>query len=85
MNEVGSGLMIKDTLQGVPVDISASLIMNLVSDSVTCGCPAVLTHEQLFGFGADNYYRDVLILFAFIVGFAVMVIFVVWFKVRERR
>lgn len=31
VNEVGSGLMIKDTLQGVPVDVSASLIMQLVS------------------------------------------------------
>lgn len=30
VNEVGSGLMIQDTLQGVPVNISASLIMNLV-------------------------------------------------------
>ena len=30
VNEVGSGLMIEDTLQGVPVDVSASLIMNLV-------------------------------------------------------
>lgn len=30
VNEVDSGLMIKDTLQGVPVDISATLIMNLV-------------------------------------------------------
>ena len=30
VNEVGSGLMIEDTLQGVPVSISASLIMNLV-------------------------------------------------------
>ena len=32
VNEVGSGLMIQDTLEGVPVDVSASLIMNLVSD-----------------------------------------------------
>jgi len=31
VNEVGSGLMIKDTLQGVPIDVSASLIMTLVS------------------------------------------------------
>ena len=31
VNEVGSGLMIKDTLQGVPVDVSAVLIMQLVS------------------------------------------------------
>ncbi|KAF8531632.1 ABC-2 type transporter-domain-containing protein [Gautieria morchelliformis] len=68
VNEVGSGLMIEDTLQGVPVSISASLIMDL-----------------LFGFGANSYYRDVLVLFAFIAGFGLMVIFVVWFKVRERR
>jgi hypothetical protein len=30
VNEVGSGLMIQDTLSGVPVDVSAALIMNLV-------------------------------------------------------
>jgi hypothetical protein len=30
VNEVGSGLMIQDTLEGVPVNVSASLIMNLV-------------------------------------------------------
>jgi hypothetical protein len=30
VNEVGSGLMIEDSLQGVPVNVSASLIMNLV-------------------------------------------------------
>ncbi|TFK34870.1 hypothetical protein BDQ12DRAFT_635810 [Crucibulum laeve] len=68
VNEVSSGLMIQDTLQGVPVSISASLIMNL-----------------LFGFGLNNYYRDVLVLFGFIAGFGLGVIGVVWFKVRERR
>ncbi|KAE9395118.1 ABC transporter [Gymnopus androsaceus JB14] len=68
VNEVGSGLMIQDTLQGVPVDVSASLIMNL-----------------LFGFGENNYYRDVLVLFAFIAGFGLSVIGIVWLKVRERR
>ena len=31
VNEVGSGLMIVDTLEGVPVSISASLLMNVVS------------------------------------------------------
>ena len=31
VNEVGSGLQIQDTLEGVPVDVSASLIMTLVS------------------------------------------------------
>lgn len=30
VNEVNSGLQIKDVLQGVPVDVSASLIMHLV-------------------------------------------------------
>ncbi|KAJ6546878.1 hypothetical protein B0H19DRAFT_1211643 [Mycena capillaripes] len=68
VNEVGSGLMIQDSLQGVPVDVSASLIMNL-----------------LFGFGANNYYRDVLVLFAFIAGFGLGVIGIVWLRVRERR
>ncbi len=39
VNEVGSGLMIEDTLQGVPVSISASLIMNLVrATSFLCFC-----------------------------------------------
>ncbi len=32
VNEVGSGLMIEDSLEGVPVNVSATLIMNLVSD-----------------------------------------------------
>lgn len=31
VNEVGSGLTIQDTLEGVPVNVSAELIMNLVS------------------------------------------------------
>ncbi|KAI0692220.1 hypothetical protein BC835DRAFT_1508901 [Cytidiella melzeri] len=68
VNEVGSGLMIQDSLEGVPVNVSASLIMNL-----------------LFGFGSNNYYRDVLVLFAFIAGFGSGVILVVYFKARERR
>lgn len=32
VNEVGSGLTIDDVLQGVPVSVSATLIMQLVSD-----------------------------------------------------
>lgn len=31
VNEVHSGLMIQDNLEGVPVNVSAALIMNLVS------------------------------------------------------
>lgn len=92
MNEVDSGLMIKDTLQGVPVNISASLIMNLVRfpcclliiefSSIADG---VVVSIQLFGFEANNYYRDVLIMVGFILGFGVSVIGFVWFAVRERR
>ena len=33
VNEVGAGLQIQDTLQGVPVDVSASVIMQLVSSN----------------------------------------------------
>ncbi|KAI0282455.1 P-loop containing nucleoside triphosphate hydrolase protein, partial [Russula aff. rugulosa BPL654] len=68
VNEVNSGLQIKDVLQGVPVDVSASLIMHL-----------------LFGFTSTHYYRDVLVLFAFIAGFGVSVVAVVWIWVRETR
>jgi hypothetical protein len=41
--------------------------------------------SQLFGFKDNAYYRDVLVLFAFIAGFGVMVIATVWLRVRERR
>ncbi|KAG8954684.1 hypothetical protein FRC04_011117 [Tulasnella sp. 424] len=68
VNEVGSGLMIQDSLQGVPVNISAQLIMTM-----------------LFGFGPNNYYRDVLVIFAFVAGFAVATIGTVWWLLRERR
>jgi len=68
VNEVNSGLQIQDVLQGVPVSISASLIMHL-----------------LFGFDENSYYRDVLVLFAFITGFGVSLVAVVWIWVRETR
>ncbi|CAE7207667.1 unnamed protein product [Rhizoctonia solani] len=68
VNEVGSGLMIQDTLEGVPVNVSASLIMGL-----------------LFGFGENNYYRDVLILFAWIIGLGAGVVGMVYWRLREVR
>jgi ABC-2 type transporter len=34
VNEVNSGLQIADVLQGVPVHVSASLIMNLVRERI---------------------------------------------------
>jgi hypothetical protein len=41
--------------------------------------------KQLFGFSPNSYYRDVLVLFAFIAGFGVGVVTVVWIWVRETR
>ena len=41
VNEVNSGLEIQDTLQGVPVTVSAALIMNLVRFCV----PLVMTNR----------------------------------------
>ncbi|KAI0250554.1 hypothetical protein BJV78DRAFT_1283166 [Lactifluus subvellereus] len=52
VNEVKAGLQIEDTLQGVPVQVFATLFLGL-----------------LFGFDPNNHYRDVLVLFAFIVSF----------------
>jgi hypothetical protein len=57
VNEVGSGLMIKDTLEGVPVNVSASLIMQLVRSFHEIGTFLSLNCFQLFGFGLNNYYR----------------------------
>ncbi|KAG9085177.1 hypothetical protein FS749_004632 [Ceratobasidium sp. UAMH 11750] len=68
VNEVGSGLMIQDTLEGVPVNVSAALIM-----------------ELLFGFGLGNYYRDVLVLFAWIAGLGAGVVGMVYWRLREVR
>ena len=45
----------------------------------------LLTGRQLFGFDPNSYYRDVLVLFAFIAGFGIAVIGVVWWKLKEKR
>lgn len=68
VNEVGSGLMIVDVLQGVPIEISAVPIMS-----------------SLFGFGEGNYYRNVLVLFAWIAGFLAMLVLTVVYFLREKR
>lgn len=47
VNEVGSGLQIVDTLQGVPIKISASLIMNTVRHSFPSFHQDVRTSTQL--------------------------------------
>lgn len=74
----------------MPVNVSATLIMQLVR-TVSVTAPFRIADTiaalqiKLFGFGMNNYYRDVLVLFAFIAGLGIAVIAVVWLKVRERR
>ena len=47
VNEVSSGLQIVDTLEGVPVDVSASLIMQLVSIVTICFPSQVDFHQSI--------------------------------------
>ncbi|KAH8927487.1 hypothetical protein BT69DRAFT_1316923 [Atractiella rhizophila] len=68
VNEVGTGLQIRDTLQGVDVNISGVLIM-----------------RTLFGFDTSSYARNVVVLFAWIVLFAICLTISVLFKLRELR
>ena len=59
VNEVGSGLMIEDSLEGVPVNVSAALIMQTVSrkhHSIFCArgeysCVFVLVLGSCLGLG----------------------------------
>jgi hypothetical protein len=60
VNEAGSSLQIQDTIQGVPISISAISVLNLVSKCfLSCEFWMCLLggSRQLFGFGANNYYR----------------------------
>jgi ABC-2 type transporter len=50
VNEVNSGLQIKDVLQGVPVDVSASLIMHLVRECIFISTSASRAEWCLFFF-----------------------------------
>ncbi|GAA95173.1 uncharacterized protein L969DRAFT_53338 [Mixia osmundae IAM 14324] len=61
VNEVTSGLSITDEISGVPISVSATLIMKL-----------------LFGFSSSAYYRDVLVMFAFIALFGTSLLGLVW-------
>lgn len=46
---------------------------------------AVVIMETLFGFKFSGYYRDVLVLFGFIAGFAIVLVSAVVFRLREVR
>ena len=91
INEINSGLQIEDTLQGVPVHVSAVVIMELVrlyfraAGSSNIQDSNTQRVRQLFGFDTRNYYRDALVIFAFIAGFAVIGFTFVILKLKERR
>jgi hypothetical protein len=46
---------------------------------------ATLIMDTLFGFGLGHYYRNVLVLFAFIAGYGALLVGVVWFWLKESR
>lgn len=46
---------------------------------------ATLIMDTLFGFGLGHYYRNVLVLFAFIAGYGALLVMAVWFLMRETR
>ncbi|WRT67810.1 uncharacterized protein IL334_004784 [Kwoniella shivajii] len=74
------------TLEALSVNEIASglqIIDSLNGVKVEIGAQIIM--QTLFGFGMDNYYRDVLILFAFIAGFTLLLVFIVVYILRERR
>lgn len=91
VNEVGAGLMISDELAGAKVQISAEIIMQtLYAGRSSRFAPSTKAHRLpfvscRFGFKQTAYYRDVLVLFAFIVGFAVILSALVMLRLRELR
>ena len=95
---MGAGLQIVDVLQGVPVNVSAQLIMNLVCCyTYLLGKTNIILAVwfqrdwllQVWCFrrrDCDSHLvRDVLVLFGFIAGFGIALIAIVWLNVRERR
>ncbi len=59
------------------------IVDNLAGVDVQIGAAIIM--ETLFGFGQGNYYRDVLVLMAFVLGYAGMLVAAVWLLMRERR
>lgn len=57
VNEVGSGLKIQDTLDGVPIDVSASLIMETVSNL----CKLLDALELIHFVTAVRFWREELL------------------------
>lgn len=77
---------LKYALEALTVnEVNSGLTIQDKVQGVPVNIDALLVLKLLFGYNANNYYRDILVLFGFIAGFAAAVIGVVWLKVREQR
>ncbi|GAA5976278.1 hypothetical protein JCM5350_001403 [Sporobolomyces pararoseus] len=77
---------LKYALEALSVnEVSSGLMIVDVLAGAKVQVSAVVIMETLFGFKFSAYYRDVLVLFGFIAGFAVLVVGSVVFKLRELR
>ena len=75
---------LKYTLEALSVnEVSSGLLIEDVLGGIPVSVNAELIMKTLFGFDPTGYYRDVLALFAFIVGLAVLLTLAVVVKLRE--
>ncbi|GAA5895416.1 hypothetical protein JCM6882_006244 [Rhodosporidiobolus microsporus] len=77
---------LKYALEALSVnEVGAGLMIDDQLEGARVRISAEVIMETLFGFEADAYYRDVLVLFGFICGFAILLIGAVLLKLREMR
>jgi len=66
-------------------EVSAGLMIVDSLEGVKIQINAAVIMDTIFGFKPDAYYRDVLVLFAFLMGFALALVTTVVVKLRELR
>jgi hypothetical protein len=66
-------------------EVNSGLLIDDTLAGVNVQISAALIMETLFGFDASHYYRDVLVLFAYLAAYSGILLYVVWFWLRESR
>lgn len=66
-------------------EVNSGLLIEDNLGGVEVTISAALIMETLFGFNASHYYRDVLVLFAYLAGYSALLLYVVWFWLKEAR
>lgn len=66
-------------------EVNSGLLIDDVLAGVNVQVSASLIMETLFGFDSSHYYRDVLVLFAFLAGYSGLLVLTVWYWLRESR